>query len=360
MPSKLAGEERLLTKQNDPSSELEEPMLASLDSLNKSSESVDEKLPPVEIVWFNVAWYFFLHALGIYGLYLLPKAHVYTLLFGAFLTWASSMSITAGAHRLWTHRSYHAKLPLRIFLALANLCAMQNSIIEWSRDHRVHHKFTETNADPYNAMRGFFFSHIGWLMSRKHPAVKEKGSKLNLDDLRNDPVCRIQDKYYKEAALFMNFIMPTLVPWYFWGENAWIAYVICGITRYIIVLNLAFSVNSFAHMWGSKPYDKNIHPADNWFVIFVSWGEGFHNFHHAFPSDYSTSEFGFKYNATTMFIDTMAWLGLAEHLKKASPEAVLHKQQRSGDGTLGYGHPEGGLFRTKKLQKYTSDSNNNE
>jgi stearoyl-CoA desaturase (delta-9 desaturase) len=71
---------------------------------------------------------------------------------------------------------------------------MQNDIIEWARDHRVHHKFSETDADPHNAHRGFFFSHIGWLLVRKHPSVKEKGKGIDLSDLLNDPVCAMQRK----------------------------------------------------------------------------------------------------------------------------------------------------------------------
>ena len=74
------------------------------------------------------------------------------------------------------------------------LAALQNDIIEWSRDHRVHHKYSETDADPHNAKRGFFFAHCGWLMVRKHPDVKEKGRKVDISDLLNDPVCAFQRK----------------------------------------------------------------------------------------------------------------------------------------------------------------------
>ena len=69
-------------------------------------------------------------------------------------------AITAGAHRLWTHRSYKASLPLRVILMLGNCIAMENSIFHWTRDHRVHHKFSETSADPHDASRGFFFAHV--------------------------------------------------------------------------------------------------------------------------------------------------------------------------------------------------------
>ena len=74
------------------------------------------------------------------------------------------------------------------------LFVLQNDIIEWARDHRVHHKYSETDADPHNAKRGFFFAHIGWLMVRKHPDVKVKGKDLNYDDLYKDPVLIVQRK----------------------------------------------------------------------------------------------------------------------------------------------------------------------
>lgn len=104
------------------------------------------------------------------------------------------MGITAGAHRLWAHRTYEAKLPLRILLMIMQTTALQNDIHEWTRDHRVHHKFTETDADPHNAKRGFFFSHIGWLMVRKHKDVLIKGKTVDLSDLEADPVVMFQKR----------------------------------------------------------------------------------------------------------------------------------------------------------------------
>jgi stearoyl-CoA desaturase (delta-9 desaturase) len=102
--------------------------------------------------------------------------------------------VTAGAHRLWAHKSYKAKLPLRILLMLCQTFAFQNHIYEWSRDHRVHHKFTDTNADPHNIKRGFFFAHMGWLMCKKHPDVREKGKTIDMSDLEEDAVVMFQKK----------------------------------------------------------------------------------------------------------------------------------------------------------------------
>lgn len=107
---------------------------------------------------------------------------------------ASALGITAGAHRLWAHKCYKAKWPLRLILAIFQTVAFQNHIYEWVRDHRVHHKFTDTDADPHNSKRGFFFSHMGWLLMKKHKDVIEKGKSVDLSDLEKDPIVMWQKK----------------------------------------------------------------------------------------------------------------------------------------------------------------------
>lgn len=115
-----------------------------------------------------------LHTYAVYGIYLaLFFVQWKTMLFFLVLGVTSGLGITMGAHRLWAHRSYKARFPLRAVLAVFQTLAFQNDIYEWARDHRVHHKFSETDADPHNACRGFFFSHMGWLMYKKHPDVAE-------------------------------------------------------------------------------------------------------------------------------------------------------------------------------------------
>lgn len=105
---------------------------------------------------------------------------------------SSGLGITAGAHRLWAHRSYKATFALKVLLTTFNTIAFQDCAIHWARDHRVHHKYSETDADPHNATRGFFFSHVGWLLCKKHPEVISKGKGIDLSDLENDPVLRFQ------------------------------------------------------------------------------------------------------------------------------------------------------------------------
>ncbi|XP_015979744.2 acyl-CoA desaturase [Rousettus aegyptiacus] len=289
--------------------------------------------PKLEYVWKNIILMSLLHLAGLYGITLVPTCHVYTCLWGIFYYLMSALGITAGAHRLWSHRTYKARLPLRVFLIIANTMAFQNDVYEWARDHRVHHKFSETDADPHNARRGFFFSHVGWLLVRKHPAVKEKGALLDLSDLKAEKLVMFQRRYYKPAILLMCFILPTIVPCYFWGETLLHSFHVAVALRYVIVLNATWLVNSAAHLYGYRPYDKTINPRENILVSLGAAGEGFHNYHHTFPYDYSTSEYRWHVNFTTFFIDCMAALGLAYDRKTVSKAAILARVKRTGDGS---------------------------
>lgn len=303
------------------------------DMFDDSYREKEGPKPPKIIVWRNVILMAFLHLAALYGFVLLPSAMYRTLAWTVICFIISALGVTAGAHRLWSHRSYKAKLPLRVFLTIANSMAFQNDIFEWARDHRVHHKYSETDADPHNATRGFFFSHIGWLLLRKHPDVIEKGQRLDLNDLKADKVIMFQRKYYKTTVIVMCFLVPTVVPWYFWGESFQNAYFISSILRYALVLNASWLVNSAAHMYGNRPYDKSINPRENRFVALGAVGEGFHNYHHTFPFDYATSEFGRSFNLTTSFIDLMCYFGLATDCKKVPKEVIRARMQRTGDGS---------------------------
>ncbi|XP_023228726.1 acyl-CoA desaturase-like [Centruroides sculpturatus] len=302
------------------------------ETVSQEKKSIKSEYPPLQIVWRNVAIFAFLHIGAVYGVYLsLVFVKWQTWLFCCFIGFLSGLGITAGAHRLWCHRSYKAKLPLRIFLCICNCIATENDIYEWSRDHRVHHKYSETTADPHNVERGFFFSHIGWLLVRKHPDVIAKGKTIDLSDLRDDPVVKFQRRYYPQLVLLFNLLIPTFVPYWFWGESAYYSFWFTFVARYIVALHMTWLVNSAAHMWGNKPYDKYISARENNFVAIGALGEGFHNYHHTFPWDYSTSELGWRFNLSTMFIDTMAWLGLAYDLKTVPPEMIKQRVERTGE-----------------------------
>ncbi len=203
-----------------------------------------------------------------------------------FLCTRSGIGITVGAHHLWSHRSYSAALPVRVFLMLCNSIANQGSILHWARDHRVHHKHSETDADPHNAMRGFFFAHIGWLLLKKRPEVIRAGKDLDFSDLYEDPVVMLQRKLDPWFALYMCFVFPAQIAVKFWGESFWTAFFVAGGLRYVYVLHCTFLVNSAAHLYGDHPYDVMSYPSENPYVSFMAIGEGWHNWHHKYPFDY--------------------------------------------------------------------------
>jgi stearoyl-CoA desaturase (delta-9 desaturase) len=286
----------------------------------------------VQIVWRNVALMSALHLSAVYGLWLLlTEAAWSTWIWVWLLNVAGGLGITAGAHRLWSHRSFKAKTPLRVILMIFNCIALQNDVIEWARDHRVHHKHSETDADPHNAKRGLFFSHIGWLLCRKHPEVIRRGKQLPLDDLHNDPVLQFQRRYYRPLVLLFCFGLPTIVPYLAWGETLRVAYFTSAMLRYAWLLNVTWTVNSLAHRFGSRPFDKHISPAQNFTTILLAHGEGWHNYHHSFPFDYRTSEYPWRFNITTIFIDFFGAIGWAYDFRQASPTMIEQKRQRSGD-----------------------------
>ena len=284
-----------------------------------------------QVVWTNVYLMVVLHALWLWGAYVGTGAKWQSFAWYVVLGLCSAFGVTAGAHRLWTHRSYKAKLPLRVVLMFFNCLAMQNSILVWSRDHRLHHKYTETDADPHNANRGFFFAHVGWLMMLKHPQVLIKGRNIDLEDLKRDPVVAFQARYYLPLCLLFCVVIPSLVPWYFWNEPGHTSFLFLFAFRYITSLHCTWLVNSAAHLWGERRYDTHSKTADNPIVCYAALGEGYHNYHHAFPYDYSTGEWGPKLNMTTCFLDILAALGLVYDRRQVSHEAILNMRKRKGD-----------------------------
>ncbi|XP_063912997.1 acyl-CoA Delta-9 desaturase-like [Zophobas morio] len=252
---------------------------------------------------------------------------------GFFVGWAGGFGVTAGAHRLWSHKSYKAKLPLRIILILTYATAGQNRLREWVRDHRGHHKFSETDADPHNANRGFFFAHVGWLMMKKHPEVLKKGKQIDCSDLFEDSVVVFFEKYFWPLKLFFCFIFPTAVPYLVWNESLYWS-VMSTIARYVSGLNFTWLVNSAAHMFGNKPYNRKIQPAENLLVSLLAMGEGWHNYHHTFPWDYKAAELGnYRVNGTTLLLDAFAKIGWAYDLKSPSRELVQKVILNNGDGS---------------------------
>lgn len=287
-----------------------------------------------ELVWTNIILFVILHSCLPIGAYMIYTQRPWkTFLFSLLCIYASGLGVTGGSHRLWSHRSYKAKWPVQVLLVILQTMAGQNSVYTWSRDHRVHHKYSETDADPHNIKRGFFFAHMGWLCCRKHPDVKEKGKLIDMSDLEANPYVMFQHKHFWWMAITFTVLAPTMIPVLLWGERFWTAFVLAFMVRYVITLHGTWLVNSAAHYYGERPYDTRIEARESPYVIYNALGEGFHNYHHTFPYDYATSEFGRFMNITTAFIDLCASFGLVHDRRKVDSESILKRRARTGDLT---------------------------
>lgn len=235
------------------------------------------------------------------------------------LAFASGLSITAGYHRLWSHKAYKAHPAIRFLYALGGALALQNSALHWVSDHRMHHKHVDDNdRDPYSARMGFWYSHIGWML-REYQAQRYHDYQ-NVRDLQNDRIVMWQHKHYLALVLLMNIGLPALLGWL--NGDIVSMLLMAGLLRLVVVHHCTFFINSLAHVWGSQPYtDKNT-ARDNGFLAMLTYGEGYHNFHHIFENDYRNGIKWWHYDPTKWLIKALSWMGLAKDLRISPQERI--------------------------------------
>lgn len=238
------------------------------------------------------------------------------------ILWATGISITAGYHRLWSHRAYGAHWTVRLFFALFGAMSLQNSILIWGSQHRTHHRFVDDwDRDPYSAKRGFWFSHMGWIL-RNYPSGVNDFS--NARDLERDPIVMFQHRYYLPLTISMNIAFPLLLGWAL--GDTWGVFLLAGLLRLVLNHHFTWFINSLAHMWGTQPYTDENTARDNPFLAVFTYGEGYHNFHHIFQNDYRNGIKWWHWDPTKWLIATLAWLRLATGLKKV-PDLWIQRAQ---------------------------------
>lgn len=285
-----------------------------------SSAPSNKDIPLLKrINWIHFPLFLFTHSMSVYGIFFVPLK-LNTFIWSVIYYFLTGFGITAGYHRLWAHRAYDASFPVRLSLMLFGSGAVEGSIRWWGRDHRIHHRYTDTEEDPYNAKRGFWYSHMGWMLFNE---PNKKHGKANIDDLNKDPMIRIQHKYYPFFAFGMGFIFPTLVAGVLWddwkGGFFW-----AGIIRLCFVHHATFFVNSLAHSFGAYTFADKHTPRDSFITAILTLGEGYHNFHHEFPKDYRNAIRFYQYDPTKWLIRVLAFFGLAYNLHKF-PENEVQK-----------------------------------
>ena len=256
-------------------------------------------------------WYLFTHQVSapVWGV------------FGAFMVW-TGISITAGYHRLLSHRAYKAHPVVKNFLLLGSTFAVQGSAFDWVSGHRSHHRHVDDRLeDPYSAKRGFFFSHMGWML-RNYPSGKFDYK--NIPDLLKDRTLQIQHKYYGLWVAALNIGVVAAIGWLL--GDVWGTLIIVGLLRLVLTHHFTFFINSLCHMFGNRPYTDTNTARDNFILAIFTWGEGYHNYHHFFQYDYRNGVKWWQYDPTKWLIAGLSKIGLTSELRTVDDTTIKHAE----------------------------------
>jgi stearoyl-CoA desaturase (Delta-9 desaturase) len=272
-----------------------------------------EPLPPLNVV--NALMFAITMAVAVFIVPWYGLTHGFTTadwIVALVFTFFNGIGITAGYHRLWAHKTYEAHWIVRLFLLVFGTMALQNSAFAWCSGHRTHHlNVDDEDKDPYSARRGFWFSHIGWML-REYPSGRPDFS--NIPDLKRDPMLAFQHRYYLPLLLLANFGLPLLVGLIFRDVLGML--LLAGFARLVWSHHVTFFINSLAHMWGTRPYTEENSARDNPVLAVLTYGEGYHNFHHIFAHDYRNGVRWYQWDPTKWFISALSWVGLTRRLKR--------------------------------------------
>ncbi|MFL6193071.1 MAG: acyl-CoA desaturase [Thermoanaerobaculia bacterium] len=227
------------------------------------------------------------------------------------------LSVTAGYHRLFSHKTYQAAWPVRLFFLIFGAGALENSVLNWAADHRIHHSHVDEERDPYNITKGFWWAHIGWIFFEN----QNPPSPTVVRDLAEDPLVIWQDRYYKWIGLGVAVGIPLVVG--LLTGRVLGCLLIGGVLRIVVSHHGTFFINSLCHMVGGRPYSTEHSARDSAVMAVLAFGEGYHNYHHSFPFDYRNGVKVWQFDPAKWMIWTLGKLGLARDLRRAPEAAVL-------------------------------------
>jgi stearoyl-CoA desaturase (delta-9 desaturase) len=246
--------------------------------------------------------------------------NVQTLLLALVMAMVTGLGITGGYHRLFAHRSWAARWPVRLVLLLAGGAGIEESAYSWCRDHRRHHRYVDRDGDPYNIQRGFWHAHLTWMFRKDTWAGGDAGGR----DLWNDPLVRLQHRFYIPSAVLVSLGLPMWIA-SGWGD-AWGGLLIAGLARIVVNQQFTFAINSVCHTLGNRPYSDRHSARDNWVTALFTYGEGFHNFHHEFADDYRNGLKPYHWDPTKWLIQLLSRVRLASKLRTTAPEAIAYRR----------------------------------
>ena len=269
------------------------------------------------INWKNVTIISAFHLLAIAALFTFSWQNLTALLIVKWMV--GSLGIGVGWHRLLTHRSFRAPKWLEYTLSILATMSMQDSPNKWIATHRIHHKFTEMEGDPHSTRNGFWWAQIGWIIWGTAQDHDEATLKRYIPDLLKDRGHRLISRYYYVPILISAVILFAIGGWTMvvWGVVA----------RVVVQWHATWFVNSLSHIYGDRPYETADDSTNNWFVALVSFGEGWHNNHHAFPTSARHGLEWFQFDMNWIVIRIFEKLGWATQIKTPERKPLMTEME---------------------------------
>ena len=261
--------------------------------------------------WKNVAILTSIHLLAVPAIFTFNWTNLLVLLIGNWIV--GSLGVGLGYHRLLTHRSFQAPKWLEYFLTILGTMSIQDSPDKWVATHRIHHRFTEDPNDPHSTREGFWWAQAGWLIRGNAQDHDEETLRRYAPDLKNDRVHQLISKFWflpviaSAVALFLIGGWPMVV----WGVFA----------RIVVGWHTTWFVNSLAHTYGRRAFETADDSTNNWFVALLTFGEGWHNNHHAHPSSARHGLKWYQFDMNWLTLRLVERLGIVGGLKLPATKA---------------------------------------
>ena len=237
--------------------------------------------------------------------------------FGLFLATyiIGGLSITVGYHRLYAHKSYSANPFFEWCILAGSTLSLEMSALMWAHDHRMHHNHADTEQDPYSIKKGFWYAHMLWLFD-----YKRNFNEALVADLMKNPRVMLQNKYYAPLLITVNLAI-FLLGWHLTG-SALASFYMGFLVRMAMIHHCTWFINSLCHTYGSKTYVRELSAVDNALMALLTFGEGYHNYHHAFAADYRNGIRWYHFDPSKWTIWFASKLGLANRLRSINTITV--------------------------------------
>ncbi|XP_065212578.1 acyl-CoA Delta-9 desaturase [Planococcus citri] len=285
-----------------------------------------------DVVWQNVLLFIYLHMSALYGVFLIfTQAHLATVIYTFALVIFSTLSVTLGCHRLWSHNAYQANFFTRLFFIIGHTLTCQGSVYDWVLDHRIHHKYHGTDKDQYNYNNGFLYSFLGSKMTTKHPQLKHTEKDIDMSDIERDSLVMWQKTLYWLLMPIVSILLPINIPVEYFGESVLVSVFISGFLRIALSLHCAWLINSAVILWGLDPVDRR--SADTNLIFLVNKSLWPH-YHYLVPWDYQVGEYGnYQDGFCNAMIRVLAALGWVTNLRTVDANGVrraLYESTKTG------------------------------